>query len=265
MSFWIVPPSADRGHPALLRRGNVHGPDDRGRAVDRHRGGDLVERQAAEQDLHVGQGGDGDAALAELADGFRRVRVVAVERGHVERDREARLALFEQVAEARVGFLGRAEPGEHAHGPQLAAVAGGVHAAGVGVAAGQAQVALVVEAGDIGRGVEPLDRDAGHRGEGIVALGEARLRPLHVRLLPLLRRLARPRSTSSLLSYISPPPWSTRTCRGFSKHARSRSSSSATPPLSRHPGTGPHRRTASSRRCAWARSRPSCPHSSPSS
>ena len=52
---------------------------------------------------------------------------------------------LQQVLEARVGLLGRAEAGEHAHGPEPAAVAGGVDATREGIAAGQAQVTLVVE------------------------------------------------------------------------------------------------------------------------
>ena len=67
-----------------------------------------------EQHLHVGERGDGDAARAELALGLGIVGVVAVERRHVEGDREAGLAGVEQRAEARVRVLGRAEAREHA-------------------------------------------------------------------------------------------------------------------------------------------------------
>ena len=64
----------------------------------------------------------------------------------------------QQVLEAGVGLFGGAEAGEHAHGPQAAAVQGGVDAAGVGVLAGEAQVLLVIHAGDVQRGVEALHR-----------------------------------------------------------------------------------------------------------
>src|SRR5438105_9624225 len=36
------------GEAALLGVDNIHGPDDRGRAINRHRGGYSIERQAAE-------------------------------------------------------------------------------------------------------------------------------------------------------------------------------------------------------------------------
>ena len=175
MSFCVVPPKRCPRDAPLLGRGDVHRPDDRGRAVDRHGGGHLIQRDAVQQHLHVGQRRDRHAALAELAQRLRRVGVVAVEGRHVERDREAGLALRQQVLEARVGLLGRAEAGEHAHGPGLAAVAGGVDAAGEGVAAGQPQVAVVVEVSHVGRGVEPVHRRAGDGGEGVVAFGETGL------------------------------------------------------------------------------------------
>ena len=137
-----------------------------GGRVDGHRGGDVGEREAVEQDLHVLQRGDGDAALAELAEGLGGVGVVAVERGHVEGDREAGVALREQVLEAGVGLLGGAEAGEHAHRPELAAVAGGVDAAGEGVLAGVSDGLRVVS-----RAVRALDRAAGGGHEGVWALG----------------------------------------------------------------------------------------------
>ena len=52
----------------------------------------------------------------------RMVGVVAHQRRHVERGREAGLAVVEQVAEALVRLLGGAEAGELPHRPELAAV-----------------------------------------------------------------------------------------------------------------------------------------------
>ena len=129
MSFWVVPSSARARHALLLGRGDVHRPDRRGRRVDRHRGAHAVERQALEQQLHVGQAAHGDAARPELALGLLVVGVVAVQRRHVVGDREARLAGVEQLAEADVGVLGRAEAREHAHRPGPRPVARGVDAA----------------------------------------------------------------------------------------------------------------------------------------
>jgi hypothetical protein len=54
-------------HALLLGDRHVEAEEDDRRPVDRHRDGDLVERDPVEQRLHVGQRGDRDAALADLA------------------------------------------------------------------------------------------------------------------------------------------------------------------------------------------------------
>ena len=59
-----------------------------------------------------------DAARPELALGLGIVGVVAVQRRHVVGDRQAGLAGVEQLPEARVRVLGRAEAGEHPHRPE---------------------------------------------------------------------------------------------------------------------------------------------------
>ena len=141
--------------------------------VDRHRRGHIAHGNLVEEDLHVGQRADRHAALAELAQRLGRVAVVAVERRHVKGHAQAGLALLEQIAEAGVGLLGRAEAGEHAHGPQLAAVQGGMHAARVRILAGEAEIAHVVHAGDVGRRVQPVDGRGGGGDELRLALGEA--------------------------------------------------------------------------------------------
>src|SRR6185312_16178657 len=81
-------------------------------------------------------------------------------------------ALIEQVVEALVGLLGGAETGEHAHRPGAGAVHRRLDAAGVGVFAGEAEIALVVEPLAVFGGVEPLDGHAGLRA-GQLALGHA--------------------------------------------------------------------------------------------
>ena len=93
----------------------------RGR-VDRHRRRDLVERNAVEQDLHVGERVDRDAGAADLACGVRIVGVVPELGRQVERDRQPRLAAGEQVAIALVRLLGRGEPGVLADRPGPAPV-----------------------------------------------------------------------------------------------------------------------------------------------
>ena len=106
MSFCIVPPSAARGMPRFSAAAMY--------IAQMIAAGLLIVIEVvtwssgmpSSRTLHVGQGRDRHAALAELADGLRRVGVVAVQGRHVEGDREAGLALREQVLEARVGLLG---------------------------------------------------------------------------------------------------------------------------------------------------------------
>ncbi len=98
MSFCIVPPSWSQRDPLLLGQRQVHRERHRGRAVDGHRRGDLVERDVAEQELDVGEGGDRHALAADLAASARVVGVVAHQRGHVEGGGEPGLPLLEQEA-----------------------------------------------------------------------------------------------------------------------------------------------------------------------
>ena len=101
---------------------------------------DLAEGDAGEQRLHVVERVDRDALAADLAERARVVGVVAHQRRHVERGRQAGLPVVEQVAEALVGLLGGAEAGELAHRPQPAAVHRRVDAARERILAGQADV-----------------------------------------------------------------------------------------------------------------------------
>ena len=79
------------------------------RAVHRHRHRHLVERDAVEEDLHVLDGVDRDAGLADVADDARMVAVVAAVRREVERDRQAHLPGREVLAVERVRLLGGRE------------------------------------------------------------------------------------------------------------------------------------------------------------
>ena len=73
------------------------------------------------------------------------VGVVAHQRRHVEGGREAGLPVLEQVAEARVRLLGRAEAGELPHRPEPAAVHRRVDAARERIRPGVPEVAVVVD------------------------------------------------------------------------------------------------------------------------
>ncbi len=130
----------------------------RGGRVDGHRGGDGVELDVSEEALHVLDGVDGDADLADFADGHGVVGVVADLGGEIEGDGEAGGAVREEEFVAAVGLLGIAHAGVLAHGPESAAVHGGLDAAGVGILAGVAQVAVGVEVGccQVFRGPEGL-------------------------------------------------------------------------------------------------------------
>ena len=128
----------------------------RGR-VDRHRRRDLVERDAVEEHLHVGERVDRDAGPPDLALGERVVRVVAELRRQVERDGEPGLAALEQVAEARVRLLGRAVARVLADRPRAAAVHRLVRAARERELARELELARR----EVVRRVDGLDLDAG--------------------------------------------------------------------------------------------------------
>ena len=128
MSFCDGAAQRVAGHALLLGDELVEQQQQRGRRVDRHRRRDLVERDAVEEQLHVGDRVDRDAGAPDLAERARIVGVVAELRRQVERDREARLPALEQVAEARVRLLRRREAGVLADRPRPAAVHVGVRA-----------------------------------------------------------------------------------------------------------------------------------------
>ena len=146
---------------ALFERGDdVEGEHGKHRAVHGHGDGDLVERDAVEEDLHVEDRVDGDAGLADIADDALVVRVVAAVGGEVEGDGEALLAGGEVAAVEGVGFLGGGESGVLADGPWLEAIHRGVGAAEEGGDAGL--IVQVFHALEVVLGVERLDRDFLH-------------------------------------------------------------------------------------------------------
>ena len=116
-------------HALLLADARVEREQHRRRPVDRHRRRHLAERDAVEERLHVVERVDRDALAPDLAERARMVGVVAHQRRHVERRREARLPVLEQVAEALVRLLRRPEARELPHRPEPAAVHRLVHAA----------------------------------------------------------------------------------------------------------------------------------------
>src|SRR5215203_4669434 len=140
----------------LLRDQLVQQEQQRRRSVDRHRRRDLVERDAVEEHLHVGERIDRDARAADLAGGARVVRVEAELGRQVERDREAGLAALEQEAVALVRLLGRREARVLADRPRATAVHVAVRPARERLDSRRLEVTFGVV-----RGVEGLDLDPG--------------------------------------------------------------------------------------------------------
>src|ERR1700675_2818910 len=131
----------------------------------------FFEGDAVEQNLHIFERVDGHAALTDFAFAGRVVGVVAHERWQIEGNGESAAAVFEKIFVTLVRFFGRGEAGEHAHGPELAAVAGRVNAARVGRLAGITEVLLVIPiGGEISLGVKAADRSVRDRAETRVAM-----------------------------------------------------------------------------------------------
>src|SRR5439155_21388457 len=94
---------------------------------------------AREELLEIREARDRHADLPNLARDLLVVRVVAHLRREIERDGEARLPMLEEVTEARVRFLGGAEPRVLPHRPEAAAVHRRPHAARVRRLAGETE------------------------------------------------------------------------------------------------------------------------------
>jgi hypothetical protein len=150
--------------------GDVEGEEDGGGGVDGHGGGDFFEGDAVEKSFHVFEGIDGDADFADFAEGERMVGVEADLGGEIEGDGEAGLAFAEEIAVALIGFDGGAEAGVLAHGPEAAAVHGGIDAAGERKFAGEGDGGFRVGR-EVGFGVETVEWEAGEGGEVGFAFG----------------------------------------------------------------------------------------------
>ncbi len=156
----MVPPSSVGVDAVLLGHQLVEEQQDGGGGVDGHRRGHLVERQAVQQQAHVGHRVDGHPDLAHLALGPGMVGVVSHLGGQVEGAREPGLAGTQQELEPLIGRLGGAEPGVLAHGPQPAPVHVVPDAPGVGVVPGSAQAFVGVPPLEVVRAVDRADLDA---------------------------------------------------------------------------------------------------------
>lgn len=162
------------GDVELFGHREVHGPDDAGGAVDRLRNSHLVDGDVFVEAVHVFDGVDCDAALADLADGEHVIRVAAHECGEVEGGGEAGIGFggcfcgFEEVLESCVGVVRGAEAGELAHGPESGEVAVGEEASCVGELAGVVDVAIeVLEGGGEVLGCVGGIEDDARDGDGV--------------------------------------------------------------------------------------------------
>ena len=142
-------------HALLLRGGDIEGQQDGGGAVDRETGADLVQGDAVEQDLGVGQRVDRDTDPANLLAVLGIIGVVAALRGQIERHRQPRSALVQQVAVAAIGLLGRPKPEywRNVHSLPRYPLAK-LPREGIGTRRRRVT-------GSIGRSVDGLERDAG--------------------------------------------------------------------------------------------------------
>ena len=161
-------PQPGPAEAALLGMSQEHGPDDGSRTIDGHGCADGFQVDVPEENLHVRQRIDGDAAFADFTRSCRVVRVETHESRQVKCDRKAGLSLPEQVKKALVGVPGGTEAAELPHGPESAAVHAGMNAPGVGRFTGEPQLLFGIEAFQVVGSVESLDgvtRDAGELGQ----------------------------------------------------------------------------------------------------
>ena len=85
------------------------------------------------------------------------IGIVADLGGEVEGHRQAGLTGFQEEVVTFVGLLGGGETGVLAHGPEAAAISGGLHRPGVRILTGQTQLLQVVESCHIQGGINPLE------------------------------------------------------------------------------------------------------------
>src|SRR6266704_5222725 len=144
-----------------LRHAHIHRSQDRCRSVDRHASTHLLQWDAFEDDLHVFQRADRDAASANLTLRSRMVRIVPLQSRHVERDAQPYLTMFEEIVEPLVRILGRAESREHPHRPGASAIHRRIDATQVRILAWKAGLLSLIAVRDVLRSVESADRNVG--------------------------------------------------------------------------------------------------------
>ncbi len=134
------------------------------RPVHRHRDAHLVERNAVEQDLHVLDGIDRNARLADIAGHARMIAVISAMCRQIERNRKAHLPGGQILAIEGVGFFGCRKARILANGPGPARIHRAAHTAHERHLAGQRVGAF--KPFKVGRRIERLDRNAFGRSPG---------------------------------------------------------------------------------------------------
>src|SRR5439155_12168264 len=119
----------------------------------RHASTHLLQRNSFEDDLHVLQRADRDAASADLALGARMIRIVPVKGGHVKRDAQPCLTMFEKIMEPLVSVLRGTESGEHPHRPGTPAIHCRIDATQVRIFARKAGLLSLITICDVLRSV----------------------------------------------------------------------------------------------------------------
>ena len=156
------PQPLGRARPASSRGDDVEGQHDRRRRVDRHRHASPPPSGIPSNSVSMSASVSTATPSRPTSPSDRGViGVVAHQRRHVERRRQPRLAVLQQVVEALVGLLGRPEARELAHRPQPASIHRRVDAPRERVLARAADRRGV--RWEVGLGVERPDGNARHR------------------------------------------------------------------------------------------------------
>jgi len=155
MSVCRVPFRSDQIHAEYRHR----------RARDRHRRGDLLQRDTAEQDVHISGTVDRHAAVPDFAEGERIVGVTTHQSGHVEGHRKAARTITQYLLIALIGLLCVTEPGELADCPGAPAVTGGVHTTSKRVFAGPPDPLEFLDGVTLARPIQRVDLSPGQGGE----------------------------------------------------------------------------------------------------
>ena len=148
-----------RVDPVLFGHQLVEEQENGGGGVDGHRRGDLIEREAGQQQPHVSQRVDGHANLPHFALGAGMIRIEPHLGREVERTRKPGLSGPEEELEPLIGRGGITEPGVLPHGPQAPPVHVGADPPGIGVTPRLAQLLGRIPAVQISRAVDRSDLD----------------------------------------------------------------------------------------------------------